>query len=102
MVLCLEGEAESWSSWEPLLYHTVALGERLHLHLSANPPETLPSLKRGDISLLFTVLGDAGGIITPKLKPQSFAAKVQMRESVSGHTEKLLGSLLLLLGHRRC
>lgn len=43
VLLCLEGETESQSSWELLLYHIVALGKRLHLCLSVNLPLILIS-----------------------------------------------------------
>jgi len=42
--LCAEGEAARQSSQELLLYHAVALGEKLHLCLLGNLPAVLISL----------------------------------------------------------
>lgn len=90
VIFCLQGEAESQSSWELLLYHIIALGKRLYLCLSSNPPATLPSPECADTSLLFIKCsGNAGGSTIPKLNPQSFAGKVQKKGSASGQAEKL-------------
>lgn len=48
VILCLEGETESQSSWELLLYHIVALGKRLHLCLSVNSPVIFISSEHDD------------------------------------------------------